>query len=168
FHTPPSRIEQPPRLLTRHITHLHNNPLRPIRQLVIRRPQVDHQIPIRLPKPNHRPRGDHIEHKLRRRPRFQPSRPSHHFRPHQRHNQHIRNPHNILRRRRTRHHRRPRPKFMRPHQRSPHIRCRPRRRDPNNKIPRSNTTLIHHRSASRPIILSPFLCPRQRRHATCN
>ena len=50
-------------------------------QLVVRRDDVDHQVPEGLPEPDHRDRRDHVEHELLRRAGLEPRRARDHLGP---------------------------------------------------------------------------------------
>ena len=64
LHRTAGRIEQRARIdVPRKVAH---EPLAARPQLRIGRNEVDHPVPVRLPKPNHRARGDRIQHDLLR------------------------------------------------------------------------------------------------------
>ena len=50
-------------------------------ELVVRRDDVDHQVPERLAEPDHRDRRDHVEHELLRGPGLEPRRAGDHLGP---------------------------------------------------------------------------------------
>src|SRR5262245_26269531 len=59
---------------TVYVADLHENSLTAVLELLVRRAQVDHQIPVRLAQPDHGARRDHVEHELRGGTGFHPCR----------------------------------------------------------------------------------------------